>query len=172
MKYGLYILTTVGILAMLIVAPLLGHQELKAKFDTSKTTTIKGVVTKFDWSNPQVHVFINVPDNSATKVSNWAVELESIVELQKAAIQQGFTETGRCSERNGKSCARRIDRVWSTSFTLAAGNKKMFDVPTGIQQPKYTAPAGPTPRWPDNQPKLGPANPKKRDIGRLPARHR
>jgi hypothetical protein len=158
MKYGLYILTTVGILAMLIVAPLLGHQELKAKFDTSKTTTIKGVVTKFDWSNPQVHVFINVPDNSATKVSNWAVELESIVELQKGGYNKDSLKPGDAVSVTGNPARDGSRQVWSTSFTLAAGNKKMFDVPTGIQQPKYSAPAGPTPRWPDNQPKLGPAN--------------
>ncbi len=118
MKYGLYVLTTVGILAMLIVAPVLGHQELKAKFDTSKTTTLKGVVTKFDWSNPQVHVFINVPDNSPAKVSNWAVELESIVELQKGGYNKDSLKPGDAVSVTGNPARDGSRQVWSTSFTL------------------------------------------------------
>src|SRR6185295_4408389 len=155
MRYGLFILTTVGVAAMLIVAPAMAHQELAAKFDTTKTTTLKGIVTKYDWSNPQVHVFINVPDTSATKVTNWAVELESIVELQKGGYTKDSLKPGDAVTVTGNPARDGSRQVWSTSFTLVSTGKKMFDVPTGIQQPKYASPAGPTPRWPDNQPKLG-----------------
>ena len=157
MKYGVSILATLGILVMLTVAPILGHQELKAKFDTTKTMTIKGIVTKFDWSNPQVHVFINVTDPAPNRGSNWAVELESIVELQKGGFSKDSLKPGDAVTVAGNPARDGSRQVWSTAFTMTNGGKKMFDVPTGIQQPKYTAAAGPTPRWPDNQPKLGPA---------------
>jgi hypothetical protein len=102
MKYGLFILTTFSIAALLLVGPALAHQELAAKFDTTKTVNIKGIVTKFDWANPQVHVFINVTDNSPTKVSNWAVELESIVELQKAGYHKDSLKPWRRRDRLGQ----------------------------------------------------------------------
>src|SRR5678815_4366321 len=139
MKHGVHILSAIGILGVLVVAPILGHQELKAKFDTTKTTTIKGIVTKFDWSNPQVHVFINVTDNSPTKLSNWAVELESIVELQKGGYNKDSLKPGDSVSVTGNPARDGSRQLWSTSFTnVSGGNKKMFDVPTGIQQPKYT----------------------------------
>jgi len=162
MKYGLFVLTTFSVAALLLVGPALAHQELAAKFDTSKTVNVKGIVTKFDWANPQVHVFINVTDNSPTKVSNWAVELESIVELQKAGYTKDSLKPGDAVTVSGNPARDGSRQVWATSFTANTGanaGKKLFDVPTGIQQPKYSGPAGPTPRWPDNQPKLGPANP-------------
>jgi len=162
MKYGLYILTTFSVAALLLVGPALAHQELAAKFDTSKTVSVKGIVTKFDWANPQVHVFINVADNSPTKVSNWAIELESIVELGKAGYTKDSLKPGDAVTVSGNPARDNSRQIWSTSFTANTGanaGKKMFDVPTGIQQPKYASPAGPTPRWPDNQPKLGPATP-------------
>ena len=81
MKYGLYILTTVGILAMLVVAPLLGHQELKAKFDTSKTTTIKGVVTKIEWTSPHVFVYFASAENGESV--DWSMELDPPVLLRR-----------------------------------------------------------------------------------------
>ncbi|HLQ78799.1 MAG TPA: DUF6152 family protein [Terriglobia bacterium] len=159
MRYGFFVLASIAAVALLIVAPLMAHQELAAKFDTSKTVTMKGVVTKYDWSNPQVHVFINVADSSANKVSNWAVELESIVELQKGGYSKDSLKPGDAVSVTGNPARDGSRQVWSTSFTLSSTGKKMFDVPTGIQQPKYAAAAGATPRWPDRQPKLGPATP-------------
>ena len=53
-------LTLTGLL--LAVAPGMAHHEILAKFDDTKPTTLKGIVTLVDWRNPHVHVFINVPN--------------------------------------------------------------------------------------------------------------
>jgi len=162
MRYALFLIVTCSVAAMLLVAPVLGHQELAAKFDTTKNASIKGVVTKFDWSNPQVHVFINVAD-AAGKVTNWAVELESTVELLKGGYSKDSLKPGDVVSVTGNPARDQSRQIWATSFTLTSGpnaGKKMFtEVPTGIQQPKYAKAADPTPRWNDKQPKLGPANP-------------
>jgi len=162
MRYALFLIVTCSVAVMLFVAPALGHQELAAKFDTTKTTNIKGVVTKFDWSNPQVHVFINVADSTG-KISNWAVELESTVELLKGGYSKDSLKPGDTVTVAGNPARDQSRQIWATSFTLNSGagaGKKMFtDVPTGIQQPKYAKAAEPTPRWSDKQPKLKPAMP-------------
>src|SRR5437762_7156459 len=98
---------------MLIVAPALAHQKLTAKFDTTKTMTLKGIVTKYDWSNPQVHVFINVPDTSANKVSNWAVELECIVELQKGGYNKDSLKPGNAVTVTGNPARDGCRQLWS-----------------------------------------------------------
>ena len=44
------------------VATLAAHHEILAKFDDKKPVTLRGIVTRVDWLNPHVHVFINVKD--------------------------------------------------------------------------------------------------------------
>src|SRR5690349_16874241 len=45
-------------------APLLSHHEPLAKFDPAKTRTLKGIVTRLDWSNPHVHILMNVAEGN------------------------------------------------------------------------------------------------------------
>src|ERR1700686_1355778 len=73
MKFRVYGLVAVALGAFLAATPLIAHHEIAAKFDDKKSVTLKGTVTKLDWANPHVHIFINVPNGTA--VANWAVEL-------------------------------------------------------------------------------------------------
>src|SRR5436190_22630890 len=72
----------VGLGMLLTATPLLAHHNITGKFDPSKTRTLKGVVTKLDWANPHVHVVIDVLDGKT--VTNWAVELESTLDLESS----------------------------------------------------------------------------------------
>jgi len=49
------------------------HHSFDAEFDRNKPVTLKGSVTRVDWGNPHIWVFIDVKDE-AGKVSNWGVE--------------------------------------------------------------------------------------------------
>src|SRR5258708_1271667 len=71
-----------GLVYMLAVTPLVAHHEISAKFDPAKPTTLSGKVTQVDWANPHVHVLINVA--SAGRTVNWAVELDSQLDLERS----------------------------------------------------------------------------------------
>src|SRR5436853_196054 len=73
-------------LIVLDVAPLAAHHVIAAKFDTAKKLTLRGPITEIDWANPHAHVFVNVADANGRFV-NWAIELESPVDLRR----QGWT---------------------------------------------------------------------------------
>jgi len=55
--------------------PALAHHSLEAQFNPEHIVTLKGTITKVDWSNPHVRVYLDVPA-SAQKV-NWEVEMGS-----------------------------------------------------------------------------------------------
>jgi hypothetical protein len=63
-------------LAALLLFPadvLRAHHSAAAEFDTSKPVVLRGKVTKVDWMNPHVHIFVDVAD-AGGKVTNWDVE--------------------------------------------------------------------------------------------------
>ena len=49
------------------------HHSFDAEFDRNKPVTLKGAVTRVDWGNPHIWVFMDVKDETG-KVSNWGVE--------------------------------------------------------------------------------------------------
>lgn len=60
-------------LALLAAAPIFAHHSFAAEFDATKRVTLKGTVTKVDWRNPHIYVYLNVKDESGG-VTEWACE--------------------------------------------------------------------------------------------------
>ena len=69
-----------GVGVLLAAVPLFAHHNITGKFDPAKTKTLNGVVTRLDWANPHVHILMDVVDGN--NVTNWAVELESTIDLE------------------------------------------------------------------------------------------
>jgi hypothetical protein len=61
--------------AMLIIAPVHAHHSLAADFDITKPVTLKGRVTRIEWLNPHVHVYVEVTEKG--KPVTWSIELGS-----------------------------------------------------------------------------------------------
>src|SRR5689334_16276184 len=75
------------------IMPLSAHHVVSAKFDPAKPLKMQGAVTKVDWLNPHVHIFIDVKDARGV-VTNWAVELESVVDLVRNDWNENTVKVG------------------------------------------------------------------------------
>ena len=53
--------------------PLMAHHSFAAEFDSSKTVTLHGIVSKVDWINPHIFVYLDVKDDSG-KMTTWALQ--------------------------------------------------------------------------------------------------
>jgi hypothetical protein len=60
-------------LAVLFAQAGAAHHSFDAEFDRTKPVKLTGAVTKVEWGNPHIWVFIDVKD-AAGKVENWGVE--------------------------------------------------------------------------------------------------
>ena len=56
--------------ALLSAQTLSAHHSFAAEFDRNSPVTLTGSVTRVDWGNPHIWVFIDVKDETG-KVSNW-----------------------------------------------------------------------------------------------------
>ena len=67
-------------------APVLAHHAVGAEYDPNKIVTLKGTVTKIEWTNPHARIYFDVAQPDGTKV-NWNVELAA----RSALVRQGWT---------------------------------------------------------------------------------
>lgn len=141
------------LVALLVaVAPGAAHHAISAKFDTRKTMTLSGIVTLVDWRNPHVHVFMNVTDAKGTL--NWAVEIESPIDLQEGGWNTTTLQPGDAITVQGIVARDGSRQVWGNSIVLKATGRRVLNVT--LTPPAPPLQARPTPRWPDKQPRLGP----------------
>src|SRR6516225_12382240 len=61
-------------LILLGVKPATAHHSFDAEYDSKKTATISGTVTKLDWVNPHAFVFIDSKDESGA-VKSFKIEM-------------------------------------------------------------------------------------------------
>ncbi len=100
------------------------HHAISAKFDDKKPTTMSGVVTLVDWRNPHVHVFMNVKD--AKGVMNWAVEIESPIDLEQSGWNSDTLQPGDSITVRGLLARNDSRQVWGNSITLAATGRQVL----------------------------------------------
>jgi hypothetical protein len=71
MKTQLVVLIA-GFLAV-STAPVYAHHAFAAEFDRDKPITVTGSVTKLEWTNPHIWVYVDVKDADG-KIVNWAFQ--------------------------------------------------------------------------------------------------
>jgi hypothetical protein len=65
-----------GLTLFYLTLPLVAHHGFDTEYDRNKTVSLTGVVTKVEWTNPHMHVYIDVPDGKGN-VINYNMEMTS-----------------------------------------------------------------------------------------------
>jgi len=55
--------------------PASAHHSFPAQYDVAKPITLTGKVTKVEWTNPHIFIYIDVPNEATGAVVNWALEM-------------------------------------------------------------------------------------------------
>ena len=75
------------------VAQALAHHSFAAEFDIAKPVTLKGVVTKVEFMNPHVWIYIDVTDDSGS-VQHWQCESGAPNVLSRSGWRKDSLQAG------------------------------------------------------------------------------
>lgn len=106
---------------LLCALPVLAHHST-AMYDLVHGTIIGGVVTRFDWENPHVHIAVDVTGEN-NEPEHWTVELESRSMLGHLGWTKDTVKPGdRISVTGGRAKDGRF-RIRAVTVQLPDGRK-------------------------------------------------
>src|SRR6516162_2224457 len=71
MRHRSFAWFALGFGLLVAAAPVMAHHSFAAEYDSKKPVTLKGIVTKVDWTNPHVYFYMDVTDDGGV-TTNWA----------------------------------------------------------------------------------------------------
>src|SRR5579864_7709108 len=104
--------------------PVLAHHSFEAEYDADKPVTLKGAVTKVEWTNPHARFYIDVKDESGN-VTNWNLELASPNILMRQGWTRNSLKVGDMITVTG-SQAKDASRLANARTVTLADGRKVF----------------------------------------------
>ena len=110
-------------LGLLLVIPLWAHHSITAEFDTSKSFTVKGTLTKIEWVNPHAYVYLEAKDDKGA-VSSYSFETGPPGNLRRSGILRTMFNVGDVVTVESYAAKDGTKNLGlAKSFTFADGHK-------------------------------------------------
>ena len=96
------------------------HHSFAAEFDADKPVTLTGTVTKVEWTNPHVWIYVNVKDAKTGAVTNWGFEMGPPHGLQRRGWRRETLKLGDSLTVIGSRAKNGSNRMNARTITLTS----------------------------------------------------
>ena len=124
--------------------PVVAHHSFAVEYDASKPVNGTGVISKVEWTNPHMRVYVDVTDEKGT-VTTWNLELGSPNSVVRRGWKPADLKPGEKITFKGYGGRAVLTRAAADTLTLADG--RSFTGAAGSPDaPGASAPGGGTGR--------------------------
>ena len=117
---------------MFLSLPALAHHNYRLRFDYDTSVTMTGVVTKFDWKNPHIEIFMDVTDEHGN-VTNWVMPTAAPGVANRLGITPETLRPGDTLIVTGALARNGSDEIRARTMTLGDGTHFVLS-PAGYRQ--------------------------------------
>jgi hypothetical protein len=116
-KFGA-LLAAAGLLCMTV--PVRAHHSFAVEYDAAKPISGTGVISKVEWTNPHMRVYVDVTDEKGT-VTTWNLELGSPNSVVRRGWKPADLKAGEKITFKGFGGRAVLTRAAADTLTLADG---------------------------------------------------
>jgi hypothetical protein len=127
-----------------VTVPVLAHHSFAVEYDATKPISGSGVISKVEWTNPHMRVYVDVTDEKGA-VTTWNLELGSPNSVVRRGWKPADLKPGEKITFKGFGGRAVLTRAAADTLTLAdgrsfAGASGSPDAPGGSAQGGATSP--------------------------------
>jgi DNA/RNA endonuclease YhcR with UshA esterase domain len=109
-------------IAAIVAVPVFAHHAFSSEYDMKKPITVKGMVTKVEWTNPHTWFYVEGKDETG-KQQNWGFEGAAPSVLIRRGVPKGTIKVGDMVTIEGFRAKDGSDVASSAYITLPDGKK-------------------------------------------------
>jgi len=106
--------------------PAYAHHSFPAQYDAEKPITLTGTVTRVEWTNPHIFIYIDVPDEETGEIVNWALEMGGPNALLRLGWKRDSLKTGDVITVEGSLARDGSPLANATSIVMTATGQRML----------------------------------------------
>ena len=110
-----------------LLAPIaaLAHHAYTAEFDTTKPVKLSGVLTRVEWSNPHIWIYLDVKDEKGN-IANWGFSASPPGMLQRRGITKAALKLGEVLTITGHRAKDGSNNASGNVVTFADGRDALI----------------------------------------------
>lgn len=112
--------TLIAVAVVAVSAPVLAHHSFAVEYDPKKPVEGSGVISKVEWTNPHMRVYIDVSDPSGT-ITTWNLELGAVNSVLRRGWKPADLMVGSKITFKGFGGRKIITQAVADALTLADG---------------------------------------------------
>jgi hypothetical protein len=112
--------------ALAAALPAGAHHSFPAQYDVAKPITLTGKVTKVEWTNPHIFIYIDVPNEATGGSVNWALELGGPNALLRLGWKRDSLKADDLITIDGSLARDGSNLVNAKSIVMVATGQKML----------------------------------------------